>query len=213
MDMSKALAAALCLALAGCATLERETAAPAAGVAAAAPRELSTMPEQGEQSMPSASVPPIGVPPQEAPTAKPAAKALPPTHSADPSKPAAKAVLPAQAAETVSKPPMPPVVALVPEPPLDIGALKLRLRQTKAIGALAKLSLNSQMDDLLKRFRAVYQSGQTSVAALRAPYESLVSKVVALLLKGDPGLANSIASSREAIWAILSDREKFDAAS
>jgi hypothetical protein len=120
-------------------------------------------------------------------------------------------VFPANPAKAQSgpKPALPPVSVLVPEPPLDIDALKLRLRQTKALGVMAKLSLNNQMEDLLKRIRAVYQSGQTSVTALRAPYDALVAKVLGQLQMGDPALARSIAGSREAIWKILADPEKF----
>jgi hypothetical protein len=44
---------------------------------------------------------------------------------------------------------------------------------------------------------------------LRQPYDTLILKVLALLQDKDPALAKAIASSREAIWGILTDREKF----
>ena len=98
----------------------------------------------------------------------------------------------------------------VEEPPLDVAALKARLRDTSATGTFTKLALKNQVDDLLKQFQAHYQSGQkTKVDALRQPYDMLVLKVLALIQDSDPSLARTISGSREAIWAILADREKF----
>jgi hypothetical protein len=104
-----------------------------------------------------------------------------------------------------------PLVVKKLEPPLDVAALKARLRNTNAIGVFTKLALKNQMDDLLKQFRAHYQSGQkSSVASLRQPYDMLVLKVLALVQDGDPSLARTILGSREAIWGILADPEKFN---
>jgi hypothetical protein len=104
--------------------------------------------------------------------------------------------------------------AVVAEPPLDVAALKARLRDTDAIGVFTKLALKNQVDDLLKRFRAHYLNGQkTSVAALRQPYDMLVLKVLALVQDSDPSLARTIAGSREAIWGILADPNKFKSVS
>lgn len=106
----------------------------------------------------------------------------------------------------------PPAVAKALEPPLDVAALIARLRDTDAIGVFTKLALKNQVDDLLKQFRTHYQSGQqTNVASLRQPYNLLLMKVLALVQDGDPPLARSISGSREAIWGILADREKFNA--
>jgi len=67
------------------------------------------------------------------------------------------------------------------------------------------------VDDLLEQFRAHHQSAQTtSVASLRQPYNMLVFKVLALVQDSDSSLARTISGSREAIWAILADREKFN---
>lgn len=112
---------------------------------------------------------------------------------------------------------VPPLKVAVPvpaarekDPPLDVESLKERLRATAAIGVLAKISLRRQMDELLESIR-LHHDGRRSpdLVALRKPYDALVVKVLALLRDGDPLLARSIASSREAIWAILVDREKF----
>jgi len=122
---------------------------------------------------------------------------------------------PAAVAATVAKlPPRKqddPVAAIAPVPAtLDVAALKARLRDTAAIGVLAKISLSNQVDDLLESFRTHCDGGQkTSLAALRKPYDELVMKVLNMLDERDPSLARSISSSREAIWEILADRERF----
>jgi hypothetical protein len=101
--------------------------------------------------------------------------------------------------------------ARTPEPPLDVAALKARLRDTDAIGVFTKLALGNQVDDLLKQFRQHHQGGnKAGVAALREPYNILVLKVLALVQDSDPALARTLLASREAIWGILSDPEKFN---
>jgi hypothetical protein len=104
------------------------------------------------------------------------------------------------------------VPAATPAPaPLDLGSLEERLRDTHAIGVFTKLSLKNQVDDLLGQFRAFYAGHDgLTLADLRGSYELLLMKVVTLLQDADPGLAGAVASSREAIWAILSDRTKFN---
>ena len=95
-------------------------------------------------------------------------------------------------------------------PPLDLTALKQRLRDTNAIGVFTKLALKNQVDDLLAKFRDFYQ-GQLKItlSQLRQSYDLLVMKVLALLQDSDPALAREIIGSREAIWALLSDPQKF----
>jgi len=78
---------------------------------------------------------------------------------------------------------------------------------------MTKLSLKNQVDDLLNQFRAFYAGKlKTTLAELRRPYDLLVLKVLSLLQDKDPSLAAALASSREAIWGILSDQAKFAAA-
>jgi hypothetical protein len=97
-------------------------------------------------------------------------------------------------------------------PPLDLAALEERLRETDAIGVFTKLTLKNQVDDLLDRFRAFYAGRlQIALADLRQPYDLLLMKTIAVVQDGDPELATTIASSREAIWELLADREKFAA--
>jgi hypothetical protein len=115
---------------------------------------------------------------------------------AEPATPAA-----AQAATTqpVAKPPA-----------LDLAGLERRLKDTHAIGLFTKLSLKNQVDDLLGAFRA-FHGGQSQppLAELRQRYDLLLLKVLTLLQDGDPPLASAISASREAIWGLLADRDKF----
>jgi hypothetical protein len=95
-------------------------------------------------------------------------------------------------------------------PPLDLTALETRLKETKAIGVFTKITLKNQVDDLLDQFRAYYQGRtKTTLAELRQPYDRLLLKVLSLLQDGDPELAREIVTSREAIWSILADPNKF----
>jgi len=88
--------------------------------------------------------------------------------------------------------------------------LEQRLRETRAIGVFTKLSLKNQVDDLLNAFRALYRGpNKHPPAELRQRYDLLLLKVLTLLQDGDPPLAAAIASSREAIWGILADPDKF----
>jgi len=88
--------------------------------------------------------------------------------------------------------------------------LEKRLKETDAIGVFTKLTLKNQVDALLEQFRGYYQGRlKTTLAQLRQPYDQLLLKVLTLLQDSDPPLAREIAASREAIWGILSDPDKF----
>ena len=153
------------------------------------------------------------------------AKPVPPSASVTPSQSAAKpqapvekpeapaAKLAAKAAETtapkkeVAAPPAPKPAAA----PLDLAGLVKKLKETNAIGVFTKLTLKNQVDTLLEQFRGYYQGRiKTSLDQLRHPYDQLLMKVLSLLQDSDPPLAREITQSREAIWGILSDPEKFD---
>jgi hypothetical protein len=106
----------------------------------------------------------------------------------------------------------PPTVASRPaEAPLDFSGLETRLRQTKAIGVLTKVSVKNQADDLLDKFRAYHkqQRGSQPLTELRRAYDMLLLKLLSLLQDGDPPLAKDIDSSRAAIWDVLVDPGKF----
>jgi hypothetical protein len=66
------------------------------------------------------------------------------------------------------------------------------------------------VDELLERFKAHHEGRDpTPLSQLRQPYETLIRQVLSLLQDKDPSLASSIAASREAIWGVLADRNRF----
>ena len=149
-----------------------------------------------------------GKPPAAAPSHPPIARESP-VH-----KPMRPVVMPAAVAPPVTSPAVTsPAVATSPvAAQLDLVSLEQRLRETRAIGVFTKLSLKNQVDDLLDQFRAHYRSaGPPALSALRERYDLLILKVLSLLQDGDPALARTIGSSREAIWGILNDPTKLAA--
>ncbi len=108
-----------------------------------------------------------------------------------------------------------PAGASAPQPPpappaLNLTSLEQRLRDTRAIGVFTKLSLKNQVDDLLEQFRAFYRGrAALTFGDLRQRYDLLMLKVISLLQDRDRPLATDIVASREAIWSILRDPEKF----
>ena len=93
---------------------------------------------------------------------------------------------------------------------MDINSLEQRLRDTRAIGVFTKLSLKNQVDDLLGQFKDFHRGRiPPSLTQLRERYDLLLMKVLSLLQDGDPSLASAVSGSREAIWSILSDPQRF----
>jgi hypothetical protein len=171
-----------------------------------AAKPAQTAPKQGG---------PVAVEPVP-PPAPPPTTASPNQSAAKPEAPAAK--LPAQARATPAPTdPAPKMESRAPgpekppaPPPLDLTSLEKRLKETDAIGVFTKLTLKNQVDALLDKFREYYQGRiRTTLAQLRQPYDQLLLKVLSLLQDRDPPLARAIAQSREAIWGILSDPDKF----
>ena len=141
-----------------------------------------------------------------APAGQTTGKTVPPVAKAPAKIPATAA----PAAQPPKKESIPSDIAKPKAPPLDLATLEQRLKDTKAIGVLTKITLKNQVDDLLNQFRAYYQGRlKTSLIDLRRSYDLLVLKVLSLLQDGDQALATAIAASREAIWGILSDPAKF----
>ena len=201
----------ICLSISGCAWMHR----PSPSVQPPASQSVQPPPAPASEVQSSTSggtdrgstpdSPPIAAPPPAASSASGGgAKTKPPTGSHGVKQaPQASAAphLPAAPAPAPSK----PAVAT-----LDLKDLEQRLRDTRAIGMFTKLSLKNQVDDLLGEFRVLYQGpSKHPPAGLRQRYDQLLLKVLSLLQDGDPPLAAAIASSREAIWSILADPEKF----
>jgi len=148
------------------------------------------------------------------PAAKPATTAAP--NGANPAPKAATRTAPPVIKEPTPavRPPKPaaaPVASTGPAP-LDVTALKEKLKATKAIGVFTKISLKNQVDDLMKQFGDYYKGkNKTTMPELRRAYDLLVMKVLSLLQDSDQKLASEVVSSREAIWGLLSDPKKFAA--
>jgi len=178
-----------------------------AGSAPAPTRPASTSKDAKSQSQAASPTKPKSSTPRS-PSNPPAA-----TSSTAVSKPATSP------SATPPQPPPPPPSASAPvkaNPPtptaaaLDLTSLEQRLRETRAIGVFTKLSLKNQVDDLLGQFRAFHNRRSTlPLSELRQKYDLLLLKVLSLLQDGDPPLASAVSGSREAIWGILSDPQKF----
>lgn len=111
-------------------------------------------------------------------------------------------------AKAAAKPAVAP--AAVAPAPLDLKSLENRLRETRAIGVMTKLSLKNQVDDLVEGFRAYHKrQARATIDDLRRSYDLLLMKVLSLLQDSDPSLARDISRSRTAIWGILADPRKF----
>jgi hypothetical protein len=63
----------------------------------------------------------------------------------------------------------------------------------------------------MKQFSNHYEGRKPSIAQLRQSYDVLMLNVLSLLQDGDPPLAKDVVSSREAIWALLSNEKSFAA--
>jgi hypothetical protein len=172
---------------------------------------------QAQQQEPVPSSPPVAPAPASVPPAPPESEAG--TTPAVVEAPQARET-PAPQPSRIEPAPVPalqvpktapaPAASRPPSPPLDLKSLETRLRQTKAIGVLTKLSLKNQVDDLVNRFRAYHKrQATTTLAELRRSYDMLLLKVLSLLQDSDPALARDIVKSRAAIWGILEDPKKF----
>jgi len=148
-------------------------------------------------------------PPTAPPPSAPMSQATAPPRDAKAATPPAKPAAPAKPAPAPKAPPV--VAAAAPTaPPIDLKALEQKLKDSNAIGVMTKLSLKNQVDDLVAQFRAFHEGHQPpTLAQLRQPYELLLMKVLALIQDHDPALAKALHDSRDYIWGVLADRNKF----
>jgi hypothetical protein len=224
-----------CLFIVGCAAMDSEPDASAARVESTEPDPIAVT-EAPTPLPPAASAPPATAAPL--PSAQPTPPPPPPAAAAAPVAPPARAAtapVPASPpraatpvpppARTATSPPAAPssapaaappaatpaIAAQLAEAPLDFSGLETRLRQTKAIGVLTKISVKNEADDLLEEFRAYHtqENSSPTLSELRRAYDMLLLKLLSLLQDGDPPLANDIDSSRAAIWDLLVDPKKF----
>jgi hypothetical protein len=195
---------------AGCAGVDRASQGEPPKTGAKQEKAPALEPQQAGVTAPAPTAPKQDVPVAVEPISPSAA--TPTTASrGDAAKPEAPAAKPPAKAPASPAPTKESVVPPVPKPPpLDLAALEKRLKETNAIGVFTKLTLKNQVDSLLDQFREYYQGRvKTTLAQLRQPYDQLLLKVLSLLQDSDPPLARAIVESREAIWGILSDPDKF----
>ena len=146
-------------------------------------------------------------PPSPAPKAAPEPKAAPPKPA-----PAHETPKPAPAKPAPAKPAPATAPAKAPAaaaPPLDLRTLEERLKDTSAIGVLTKLSLKNQVDDLVARFKTYHAGARPpTLTELKPSFDLLLMKVLSLLQDKDSALARDINASRDAIWGVLTDKQK-----
>ena len=169
-----------------------------------APEKVVTAPATAP--VPKAAPEPKATLPQPAPSREPSKPA--------PAKPApipapAKATAPVPAAAKATAPVPAPAKATAPLPPLDLRTLEERLKGTSAIGVLTKLSLKNQVDDLIAKFRTYHAGARPpTLTDLKPSFDLLLMKVLSLLQDKDAALARDINASRDAIWGVLTDKQK-----
>ncbi len=205
--------AALCAGCAARSSLSTPTEPPAA-VAQALPPSEAPSASRAAVPEPEADTSMEAQRPAASPSVGPPLKAGPSTSVAASSPHTTQAAKPVQSASGKTKiPPTPAGQSTARDSgvqPLNLSALTLRLRNTSALGVFTKLSLKNEVDDLLDALRAYHHHASTTpLSELRRRYDTLLRDVLAQVQSGDPPLATDIASSREAIWSILSDPQKF----
>ena len=188
----------LVVVIAGC------TAAPPPPAPEPAAPKVARAPVPAAAPEPAPAPPPPAAPQKaEVPSNVPASP--PPVSSTPKAPPATKAPAPAKTEAPAAVATRPAAAA-----PLDLRSLEQRLKDTGAIGVLTKLSLKNQVDDLVGRFKA-FHGGQRppTLGDLRPAFELMLMKVLSLLQDKDAALARDINASREAIWGVLADHDKF----
>ncbi len=103
--------------------------------------------------------------------------------------------------------------AQAPGEQLDLESLERRLKKTDSLGLFTKLVLKAELDELLEDFGQHHSGrGDDGLEPLMARFESLVSRTLMLVRKGDAVLFRTLAASRGALRTVFSDPEKFAAA-
>ena len=156
---------------------------------------------------------PASPPPASEKVALAPAKAPAPKAASEPKAPPPK---PAPAHEPPKPAPAKPAPATAPAkapaaaaPPLDLRTLEERLKDTSAIGVLTKLSLKNQVDDLIAKFKTYHAGARPpTLTELKPSFDLLLMKVLSLLQDKDSALARDINASRDAIWGVLTDKQK-----
>jgi hypothetical protein len=95
---------------------------------------------------------------------------------------------------------------------LDVPTLRVRLKDTPAIGLITKVRLKGEIEDLMGDL-AAFHAGRASQSldALHERYRTLVVRVVGMLAHGDAALAHDLDASTDRLWATLTDPGQFAA--
>jgi hypothetical protein len=93
---------------------------------------------------------------------------------------------------------------------LDVPTLRVRLKDTPAIGLIAKVRLKSDIEGLMGEL-AAFHAGRTvqSLDALHERYRALIVRVVGMLEQGDAALAHDLDASTDRLWTTLADPGQF----
>ena len=103
-----------------------------------------------------------------------------------------------------------PAAARSDDGALDVATLRVRLKDTPAIGPFEKLRLKSEIEHLVSDLAAVHAGRATAtLERLHARYSDLVVRVIALLEQGDASLAHDLTASTDHLWATLADPQQF----
>ena len=105
-----------------------------------------------------------------------------------------------------------PVTARSDGGAIDVATLRVRLKDTSAIGLVAKLRLRSEIEDLVRDLAAFHAGhGPETLDGLHARYRDLVVQIATLLEQGDASLAHDLTESADQLWTRLADPGQFAA--
>jgi hypothetical protein len=103
-----------------------------------------------------------------------------------------------------------PATARSDDGALDVATLRVRLKDTSAIGPFEKLRLKSEIEHLVSDLAAFHAGRATAtLEGLHARYSELVLRVTVLLEQGDASLAHDLTASSDHLWATLADPQQF----
>jgi hypothetical protein len=103
-----------------------------------------------------------------------------------------------------------PATARSDDGALDVATLRVRLKDTPAIGPFEKLRLKSEIAHLVSDLAAFHAGHATAtLEELHARYSDLVVRVIVLLEQGDASLAHDLTASTDHLWATLADPQQF----
>ena len=203
---SAVFAGAVCLG--ACSSVTHAPPAEAPKVTTEATQAAATRPEESRRDEHAA--PPASSAARSQATAKPNTPTPPKSRASSSPAKAPTAALAAPVPKAPAAAPAPAPAPAAKPAPLDLKTLEQRLKDTNAIGVLTKLSLKNQVDDLVGQFRAFHGGKRPpTLAELRPGFELLLMKVLSLLQDKDAALAHDINASRDAIWTVLADKQKF----